>query len=734
MKVKKARRVGVLILLAGATTSIAQQYEFPFQNPNLPAEQRADNIVSLLTLEEKIAAFANPAVKRLNIPGFGSAEGIHQVVLRAGFGGGMSIPTTSFSQVCGMGETWDPELIRRAGAVMGYEARYVTQNERYKRPTLVLWGPTSDLARDPRWGRNDESYGEDPFLAGTMATALAKGIQGDDPRYWQAAALLKHFFANSNESTRGGSSSNFDMRLMREYYSVPFRMVFLGAGAKSFMASYNAWNGVPMTVNPVLKDIVAKEWGANWIVSSDAGAMRNVVTLHKYLKTEEEVTAAAIKVGLNQFLGGGTAASIKQALDDKRLTESDIDAAIKGKYKTILKLGLLDSPGMSPYSKIGAAGEPEPWNTEKDRVVAREVARESIVLLKNAVGLLPLDRNRVKSIAVVGPRAAEVLSDLYSGPMPYTVSVLQGIRDKAGAGITVNYAANNDDGAAVNAARSSDVAVVVVGNHPVCGADLKDVGQIFNPQDSSSKPCSVPGEGREGRDRLSIDLPSEELVKQVYAVNPKTIVVLISSFPYAINWSQANVPAILHITHAAQEQGAAIADALFGDYNPGGRLVQTWPKSLDQLPPIEDYDLRHGRTYQYVRGEPLYPFGYGLSYTTFAYSSQELSSPNISKNGAINVSVQVKNTGKRAGDEVIQLYVRYPKSAVERPLKALKGFQRVRLAAGEAKTVRIPLNAASLAWWNAGQGGWEVESGPVEIMIGSSSADIKLHSVATVGK
>lgn len=734
MKVRKAQRVAVVILLAGATTSIAQQYEFPFQNPSLPLEQRADDVVSRMTLEEKIAAFANPAVKRLNIPGLGSAEGIHQVVLRAGPGGGMSIPTTSFSQVYGMGETWDPELIQRAGAVMAYEARYATQNEKYKRPTLVLWGPTSDLARDPRWGRNDESYSEDPFLAGTMATALAKGIQGDDPRYWQAAALLKHFFANSNETTRGGSSSDFDMRLMREYYSVPFRMVFLGAGAKSFMASYNAWNGVPMTVNPVLKDVVAKEWGANWIVSSDAGAMRNVVTLHKYLKTEEEVTAAAIKVGLNQFLRGGSAESIKQALDDKLLTESDIDAAIKGKYKTILKLGLLDPPVMSPYLKIGAPGEPEPWNTEKDKSVAREVARESVVLLKNAGSLLPLDRKRIKSIAVIGPRAAEVLSDLYTGPMPYTVNVLEGIRDKAGTRITVNYAANNDDGAAVNAAKSSDVAVVVVGNHPVCGADLKNVGQIFNPQDSSTKPCSVPGEGREGRDRLSIDLPTEELVKQVYAVNPKTIVVLISSFPYAINWSQANVPAILHVTHAAQEQGTAIADVLFGDYNPGGRLVQTWPKSLDQLPPLEDYDLRHGRTYLYFQGEALYPFGYGLSYTTFAYSNLKLSAPTISKNGAIDVSVQVKNTGKRAGDEVIQLYVRYPKSAVERPLKELKGFQRVRLAAGEAKTVRVPLKAAALAWWNTAQASWEVESGPVEIMIGSSSADTRLRAVATVEK
>ena len=193
MTLNKAR-VAAVILLAAATTLTAQQYEFPFQNPNLPLEQRADNIVSLMTLEEKIAAFANPAVKRLNIPGFGSAEGIHQAVLRGGAGGGMSIPSTSFSQVYGMGETWDPELIRRAGAVMAYEARYATQNEKYKRPTLVLWGPTSDLARDPRWGRNDESYSEDPFLAGTMATALAKGIQGDDPNYWQAARVAQALF------------------------------------------------------------------------------------------------------------------------------------------------------------------------------------------------------------------------------------------------------------------------------------------------------------------------------------------------------------------------------------------------------------------------------------------------------------------------------------------------------------------------------------------------------------
>lgn len=718
-------------LTAFAAVAPGQLYTYPFQNPDLSLEQRVANILSLLTLDEKIAVFANPAVQRLGIPAFGSSEGIHQAVIRGGMRGGQSVTTTSFAQVYGTGETWDPALIQRAGAVEGYEARYVTQSDRYKRPVLVQWGPTSDLARDPRWGRNDESYGEDAFLTGTTATAFARGIQGEDPRYWQAAALLKHFFANSNETTRGWSLSNFDARLMREYYSVPFRMVFLGAGARSYMASYNAWNGIPMTVHPVLKEVVSKEWGADWIVSSDAGAMGNIVKLHKYLKTDQEATVAAIKVGVNQFLGGGGAASIKQAIADKQLSEADIDAAIQGKFKTIIKLGLLDPPASVPYSRIGAAGEPEPWNTERHRGVARDVARESVVLLKNANSLLPIDRKAVKSIAVVGPLAGEVLFDLYSGVTPYAASVLQGVKDKVGAGVAVNYAPDNANNAAVNAATASDLAIVVVGNHPTCGSDLKNLGAIFN-QDSSTKECPVPGEGREGRDRVSIDLPGEELVKQVFAANPKTVVVLISSFPYAINWSQANVPAILHITHAAQEQGTAVADVLFGDYNPGGRLVQTWPKSLDQLPPIEDYDLRKGRTYMYFKGEPLYPFGYGLSYTSFAYSGLKLSAVKMAPGGSVTVSVNVRNTGKRAGDEVVQLYVQYPKSAVARPLKELKGFQRISLKPGETRTVQIPLAAESLAWWNEKRNGWEVEAGPVNILVGASSADIRLRGTINV--
>ncbi len=713
----------------------AQQYEHPFQNPSLSVEERAANILSLMTLDEKVAALGSPAVERLKIPAYGTSEAIHQVVLRAGRGGGQAIATTSFAQVYGMGETWDPALIRRAGAVEGYEARYATQNDKYKRNTFVLMGPTSDLARDPRWGRNDESYGEDAFLTGTMAVALVKGIQGDDPKYWQAASLLKHLFANSNETTRGFSSSDFDERTMREYYSVPFRMAFMEGGAKSYMAAYNAWNGIPMAVNPVLRDVVKKEWNAGWIVTPDAGAMGHVVNLHKYYKTPLEATVAALKVGVGN-LGGGmgrgggptTAELMKTALSDKLVTEADIDAAIIGKYKTIVKLGLLDPPASVPFTKIGAAGEPEPWNGEKHKAVASEIAHESVVLLKNANSTLPLNRTSVKSVAVVGPRASKVLFDFYSGTTPHAISVLKGIQDKAGA-ITVNTA--DDTEAAVRAAKSSDVAIVVVGNDPMCGAD--NPGGTFNP-DASTKPCGDLGEGREGRDREKLDLPAaqEDLIRQVYAANPKTVVVLISSFPFAINWAQQNVPAILHITHAAQDQGSAVADVLFGDYNPSGRTVQTWPKSLDQLPDMLDYNLRHGHTYMYFKGEPLYPFGYGLSYTTFQYSNVRLSSAKMAPGATVTVSVDVKNTGKRAGDEVVQLYVQHLQSKVDRPLKELKGFQRIALKPGESKTVQIPVSAAALSYWNEQKHGWELEHDSVKIMVGRSSADLALDKTLSI--
>jgi beta-glucosidase len=728
MPMKQPSSIFFLLALALAPAT-AQQSAQPFRDPALPMEKRIDNLLSLMTLDEKINCLGTrTGVPRLGVPNFGSSEGIHGVQQR---GGGnaqrAAITTTQFPQPPGMGESWDPELVRQAGGVEGYEARFITQTEKYNRQMLMLWGPQADLARDPRWGRSEEVYGEDPFFNGTMVVAFTKGLQGDDPKYWQSAALLKHFLANSNENFRTSSSSDFDQRLFWEYYSVPFRMGFLEGGAKGVMASYNAWNGTPMAINPILKSIVEKQWGVD-VLSSDGGAVKLLVTSHKRFENQQEAVVACLKAGINQFLDTYVDET-KAAVKDGSVTEAEIDDLLRPKFRVTIRLGLLDPPEMVPYSKI--KDSPEPWSTEKHKAISETMALESVVLLKNADAFLPLKKDSIKSIAVIGPLADSVHWDWYGGTPPHAVTPLEGIRNAVSPGVKVNYAADEIGNAAMHAAQSSDVAVVVVGNDPTCGPDMAHDWHN-SPDGGGTLPCTVPSDGREGRDREVITLAQEQLIKQVYAVNPKTVVILVSSFPFAINWTQSNVPAILHMAHSSQDEGTALAKVLFGDYNPGGRLVTTWPKSVDQLPAMMDYDIRHGRTYMYFKGEPLYPFGYGLSYTTFSYANLKASSPEVASDGTITVSVDVTNTGSRTGDEVVQLYVKHLKSKVERPIEELKGFQRVTLNPNETKIVQIPLRASTLAFWDERKGQFKVEAEPVKLMIGSSSNDIKLATTVNV--
>jgi beta-glucosidase len=711
------------LFLAISTPRVCAQYEFPFQNPDLPMEDRVNNIVSLMTLEEKVAFLSSRAgVPRLGIKVMGHGEGLHGLAQGgpSNWGRRNPTPTTIFPQAIGMAETWDTELMRQVGAVEGYEARYLVQNGKYHRGGLIVRAPNADLGRDPRWGRTEECYGEDPFFNGTMAVALIKGLQGDHPKYWLTASLLKHFLANSNEDGRDGSSSDFDEQLFREYYSVPFRMGFEEGGARCFMAAYNAWNKTPCAIQPVLKDVAAKEWGVDGIICTDGGALRLLVTAHHCFATTNEAAAACVKAGINQFLDQIFNRAVSNALTNHLLSEFDIDPVIKGTLRVFIRLGLLDPATNVSYASIGREGEPEPWLSDKHKAIARLVTQKSVVLLKNSKALLPLDKSKLKSIAVIGPRANEVLLDWYSGTPPYAITPLEGIKNKVGPGVTVSFATNNAKGEAVKLARSAEVAIVCVGNHPLGGYD-SEWGRV-----------SVPSEGKEAADRKSIDLEQEELIKQVYAANPKTIVVLVSSFPYAINWTQRHVPAIVHITHCSQELGTALADVLFGDYNPAGRLVQTWPKSLAQLPPMMDYNIRHGRTHLYFKGKPLYPFGYGLSYTTFQYSGLKTSSPTLAKEGAITVSVDVKNTGSRAGEEVVQLYVKHLRSKIGRPIQELRGFQRVALEPGESRTVELPLKAKALAYWDMGKHAFVVEPDEVEIRVGASSADIRLKETISI--
>ncbi len=725
--------LGTMLALLCAACSFAQQkqeqYQYPFQNPDLPIEQRIDNILSLMTVDEKIAALStNPSVPRLGIVASGHIEGLHGVALGGpgGWGGrGLEpLPTTQFPQSVGLAETWDPELVQQVAGIEGYEARYTfnsdtqfTVNQRgdkHRRVGIVVRAPNADLARDPRWGRSEESFGEDPYLTGSMAVAFVKGLQGDNPRYWLAASLMKHFLANSNEDGRDGSSSNFDDRLLREYYSVPFRRGVIQGGARAYMASYNARNGIPMTASPILKDITIDEWGQNGIICTDSGALTNMVIRHKYFPDMDEASAGAIHAGINQFLDRYRE-GVTSALEKKLVSPAEIDDNLRGVYRVMIHLGLLDPPDTVPYNKI--KGDAPVWDDREHKAMARKVTQESIVLLKNEGHFLPLDKSKLRSVAVIGPYADTVALDWYSGTPGYAVSALEGIKNKLGSGVNVSFAHDNMDDGAVRIARTADVAILVVGNHPTCNAGWAK--------------CPVPSDGKEAIDRQSITLEQEELVKRVYGVNPHTVVVLIASFPFAIQWSQEHVAAILHMAHNSQEEGTALADALFGDYNPGGRLVTTWPMSLDQLPPMMDYDLRHGRTYLYFKGKPLYPFGYGLSYTSFEYSNLKASGQ-LATDGAITVSVDVRNTGSRAGDEVVQMYIAHESSKVERPIKELKGFKRVTLERGKKATVRLTLKATDIAYWNVEKGAWATEPDHLKVLIGSSSADIKLQTTIAV--
>ena len=706
----------VLPLLLGAGMAQTLAAAEPFRDPNLPLERRVDDLVSRLTLDEKIGMLAQgqPAIPRLGIKAFTNfTEGLHGL----GWVRGGGVTATTFPQSVGLGETWDPEILRQVGAVEGYEARVYFKKFDGARVGLAIRAPNVDLARDPRWGRTEESFGEDPYFVGKMSVGMIKGLQGDNPRYLLSASTMKHFLANSNEDGRTRSSSDFDERNLREYYLVPFRMGIEEANAQSFMASYNAVNKIPDTVSPFIRDIVEKEWKFDGMVCTDAGSLPNLTRQFHYYEDATAAVAGCVKAGITVFLDQ-YATPLRDALEKKLLTEADIERNIRGNIRMRMRLGEFDAPEMVPYSNI--AGTEEPWFGEKNKALARKVTQESIVLLKND-GLLPLDKAHVKSIAVIGPAANDVFIDWYSGIPPYTVTPLEGIRNKVGSGVRVRYIADNSNNSdASNLAAESDVAIVFVGNNPTCNG-------------SFGRGCP-PSEGKESVDRKAIELEQAQtqLVARVKQANPRTIVVLISSFPYALNAVQQSAPAILHMAHSSQEEGNALADVLFGDYNPAGRLVATWVKSLDDLPPMMDYDIRQGRTYMYFKGQPQYPFGFGLSYTTFEYSNLRTSADAVTAAGEVAVSVDVKNIGTRAGDEVVQLYVKHIDSAVARPIKELRGFERITLRPNETRTVRLPLKGTDLTYWDAAKRSFVLEPGRVSIMLGASSADTRIERTIAV--
>jgi beta-glucosidase len=436
---------------------------------------------------------------------------------------------------------------------------------------------------------------------------------------------------------------------------------------------------------------------------------------HGYYDDLVVAAAETVKAGITQFLDDYVS-SIDEALGRKLLTEADLDVAIRPNFRVMLRLGLLDPPDLVPHTRVGST---PPHELEAHRKLAHDVAAQSIVLLKNSRGLLPLKlkrpfRRKPLEIALLGRLADRVHQDWYSGTPPYHVTLEEGLRTRLADQVNLTVVTNNDTSEIVAAARDADLCVMCLGSHPTGDSHWAEVLRSSY--------------GKEAVDRRTLELEEERLVREVFEVNPRLVLVLVSSFPYAINWSQENLPAILWTTHGGQEFGNAVASVLLGDVCPGGRLVQTWPKTLEQLPDILDYDIRGGRTYMYSKAEPLYPFGYGLSYTTFSYSALEVSDQQLTADGEITVSVTLENTGKCRGDEVIQIYARFLRSALERPLHQLVAFERITLESGEARTVKLCLPAERLAHWDVQQADFAVERGPVQLQLGRSSRDILLET------
>ena len=711
----KTHRKLFFTLLIASTTGIIHAQNV-FNDPAVNEEQRLDDLIARMTLDEKVDALGNNTqVPRLGIQASGSVEGLHGVVLGGPtYGDRANTPTTGFPQAYGLGETWDTNLLHRVATYISTENRYLFQNAKYRKSGLIMWTPNVDLGRDPRWGRTEECYGEDAFLTSRLAVAFIKGIQGDHPKYWRNASLMKHFLSNSNEYGRTFSSSNYSDKLFREYYAYPFYKGVTEGGSQALMTAYNAYNGTPCIMHPVLRNIVMKEWGLNGTLLTDGGAFRLLLSDHKRFDNDRAAAAAAcIKAGITKFLDEYKDA-VYEALHRKLISVEDIEKAIRGNLRISLKLGLLDHTEDNPYAAIGVTDTIAPWSKPETKALVREATLKSVVLLKNQDHLLPLDRHKIKKIAVIGQRATEVLQDWYAGKPFYTVNVLDAIREEAGSDIEVRYVKTNRMDSARTVAAWADVAIVCVGNHPTCDAGWEQAPVI--------------SEGKEAVDRQSLQLDQEDLLLQVAQTNPNTIGVLISSFPYAINRANQTVPALLHLTQCSQELGHAVSDVIFGHYNPAGRLTQTWVKNITDLPHMMDYDITHGRTYMYFKEKPLYPFGYGLSYTRFNYSGTALNDRVIERGDTLRVCFNLKNSGDMDGDEVVQLYVSARKHTDKDPIKQLKAFQRISLRKGETKKVELTVPYTELQVWDEKQNRFILPDKEMTLEIGVSSSDIRLRT------
>jgi beta-glucosidase len=686
-----------------------------------PVDVRVADLISRLTLEEKATLLNHqgPTIKRFNI----RADQWNQCLN----GVQWDRPTTLFPICLAMSATWDTNLVHQVADTLSDEARaiyngwHLNPHAPGEHKGLIYRDPVINIERNPYWGRNHEAWGEDPFLTGRMAVSYVEGLQGDDPHYLKIAATLKHFAVNNVETDRQKLNAIVPERMLHEYWLPQFRDGIVEGRAQSIMASYNAINGTPNNINHwLLTDVLKNEWGFQGFVVSDLGGVRTMVEGHeKNQMSIEDAVAKSLMAGCD-FSDKEFQDNIPAAVRDGKLTEARLDDALTRVLRVRFRLGEFDPFDSVPYSKIPLAV----INDAAHRALALKAAQESIVLLQNRDDLLPLDKSKLKRIAVIGPLADRIVLNNYNGKTGRLITPLQGIKDRAGTNTEVLYAPG---GMVIHPGpKDKPFDQVTELQKAVALAKNADVALVFVGTDQRIE--------QEGRDRKTLGLTGnqEQLVEAVFAANPKTVVVEMSAGPLTVPWLKQNIPALLQAWWPGEEGGHAIADVLFGDVNPTGRLPHTVYASEAQVPPVTEYDITKGFTYMYVNGKPLFPFGHGLSYTTFKYDHLKLSAEKIKADGQVNLSVDITNTGRRAGDEVAQLYVHQKKRRVKVPVKELRGFQRIRLQPGETKTVAFTLPAEKLALWNDQTHGFVVEPGVFDVMIGSSSADIRARDQITV--
>ncbi len=720
----KPRIATALLALAAAVPAAAQvpaDTSRPWLDMRQPVERRAAELVARMTLAEKVSQMMNEAaaIDRLGVPSYNWwGEALHGVA-RAGL-------ATSFPQAIGLAAMWDDSLLFEIATATSTEARakfadWQRQGNHGIYRGLTFWSPNVNLFRDPRWGRGQETYGEDPFLTGRLAVAFVRGMQGDDPRYFRTIATLKHYAVHSGpESTRHTIDVTPSRRDFHESYLPHFAAGITEGHAYSVMCAYNRVYGSPACASELLLDtMLRRTWGFRGYVVSDCDAIDDIWQRHRVAPNAAAASAMAVKAG-DDLDCGDSYGALTTAVQQGLLPEALIDTAVTRLMIARFRLGLFDAPDSVPYTRIPYSVVDQPAY----RALALRAAHESIVLLKNQGNMLPLSRS-LRTIAVIGPNAddARLLLGNYNGAPSDTVTPLRGIRAAVPGTTRVLYARGSDVvdtsrtrgdsllAAALDTAKQADAVVLCLGLSPRVEGEEMDVRL----------------DGFSGGDRTRIDLPDgqQRLLERVVALRKPTVLVLLSGSAVAVPWAQQHVPAILEAWYGGQAAGTALADVLFGTVNPGGRLPVTFYQGVGQLPAFDNYDMA-GRTYRFMRARPLYPFGFGLSYTTFRYANLRAFPTAPAANDTITVQFDVTNTGRVAGDEVAQLYVRHTDTQQAWPNKDLRGFRRLTLQPGETRTVTLRLPIASLAYWDEASHGWIVPTEAIELQAGASSADIRL--------